>query len=66
MFALVLTKSERVRTLPLALNYFLFAVFVRLYCYVCRYYDGCFASILVYVLLQEQVTGSLVAGSVKG
>lgn len=66
MFALILTKSQSVRTLPLALNYFtsqfsfnytaLFAAIVMVV----------LPSIVIYVLLQKQVTDSMVEGSIKG
>ncbi len=66
MFALILTKSPTVRTLPLALNYFKSQFSFN--------YSAMFAaitmvilpSIVAYVVLQEQVTESLVAGSLKG
>mgnify|MGYP000883010374 CR=1 FL=1 len=66
MFGLVLTKSTEVRTLPLALNYFTSQFSFN--------YTAMFAAltmvilpcIVIYVLLQEQVTTSMVAGSVKG
>lgn len=66
MFALVLTKSERVRTLPLALNYFSSQFSFDYTAMFAAITMAVLPSILVYVLLQEQVTGSLVAGSVKG
>ena len=66
MFALVMTKSSQARTLPLALNYFttqfsynLSAMFAALTLVI-------LPSILVYVILQNQVNDSMVAGSVKG
>ncbi|MGJ4851092.1 carbohydrate ABC transporter permease [Bacillota bacterium Meth-B3] len=66
MFALILTKSNDNRTIPLALSYFTSqftfnytAMFAALVMVV-------LPSILIYVLLQEQITDSLVAGSVKG
>ncbi len=66
MFALILTKSESVRTLPLALNYFTSQFSFN--------YTAMFAaltmvivpSIAIYAILQEQITESMVAGSVKG
>ncbi len=66
MFALILTKSESARTLPLALSYFTSQFSFN--------YTAMFAaltmvivpSILIYTLLQEQVTDSMVAGSIKG
>ena len=66
MFALILTKSKTVRTLPLALNYFTSQFSFN--------YTAMFAGIVmvvlpsigVYTVLQEQVTDSMVEGSVKG
>lgn len=66
MFALVLTKSESVRTLPLALNYFSSQFSFDYTAMFAAITMSVLPSILVYVLLQEQVTSSLVAGSVKG
>lgn len=66
MFALVLTKRTNIRTLPLALNYFksqfsfdYTAMFAALTMVI-------LPSIIIYILLQEQVTESMVAGSIKG
>lgn len=66
MFALILTKSNSVRTLPLALSYFRSQFSFN--------YTAMFAAlvivtvpcILIYILIQEQVNDSIVAGSVKG
>lgn len=66
MFALVLTKSEGVRTLPLALNYFSSQFSFDYTAMFAAITMSVLPSILVYVLLQEQVTSSLVAGSIKG
>ncbi len=66
MFALILTKNQAVRTLPLALNYFksqftfnFTAMFAALTMVI-------LPSIIIYFILQEQVTESIVAGSMKG
>jgi len=66
LYALVLTTSLNVRTLPLSLNYFraqfsfnypaMFAAIVMIV----------IPSIVVFVVLQKQVVGSLTAGAVKG
>lgn len=66
LFALILTSSEKTRTLPLALNYFtsqfnynysaLFAALVIVM----------FPNILVFILMQERVIGGMTAGAVKG
>ncbi len=66
LYALVLTSSKNNRTLPLAINYFTSQFSFN--------YTAMFAaitvivlpSIVIYLLLQEQVVGSLAAGSVKG
>lgn len=66
LYALVLTNSSKVRTVPLAINYFLSQFSFD--------YRALFAaiviinipSILSFVILQEQVVDSLAAGSVKG
>jgi len=66
LYALVLTTSQEIRTLPIALNYFKSQFSFN--------YTAMFAAVVViiipsvtaYVLLQEQVVGSLVAGAVKG
>jgi len=66
LYALVLTSSERARTLPLATNYFKSQFTYN--------YTAMFAaitvivlpSIIIYIMLQEQVVGSLTAGSIKG
>lgn len=66
LYALVLTSSPSVRTLSLATNYFTSSFSFN--------YTAMFAaitvivlpSILIYIFLQEQVVGSLTAGSVKG
>ncbi len=66
MFALILTKSNSVRTLPLALSYFRSQFSFN--------YTAMFAAlvivtipcILIYILIQEQVNDSIVAGSIKG
>ena len=66
LYALVLTTSLNVRTLPLSLNYFraqfsfnypaMFAAIVMIV----------IPSVIVYIALQEQVVGGLTAGAVKG
>jgi raffinose/stachyose/melibiose transport system permease protein len=65
-FALVLTTGNENRTLPLALSYFTSMFSAN--------YGAVFAattvivipSIIIYILLQEQVVSSLTAGAVKG
>lgn len=65
-FAMVLTSDEKVRTLPIALNYFKSSF--------ASDYGAMFAatvvvitpSIIIFILLQKQIISGLAAGSVKG
>jgi len=66
MFALILTKSNRVRTIPLALSYFTSQFTFNYTAMFAALVMVILPSIVIFVLLQEQVTDSLVAGSVKG
>jgi raffinose/stachyose/melibiose transport system permease protein len=66
MFALILTKSESVRTLPLALNYFTSQFSFNYTALFAALTMVIIPSIVVYTLLQEQVTGAMVTGAVKG
>lgn len=66
MFALVLTKSEAVRTLPLALNYFSSQFSFDYTAMFAAITMAVLPSIIVFIFLQEQITSSMVAGSVKG
>ena len=66
IFALVLTKSTEVRTLPLALNYFTSQFTFNYAAMFAGITMAVLPSILIYVLLQEQVTSSMIAGSLKG
>lgn len=66
MFALILTKSEKVRTLPLALNYFTTQFSFNYTALFAALTMVILPSIIIYVVLQEQVTESMVAGSLKG
>ena len=66
MFALILTKSTSVRTLPLALNYFTSQFSVNYTAMFAALTMVILPSIIIYVLLQEQITSSMVEGSVKG
>lgn len=66
LYALLLTSSEKNRTLPLMLKYFTSsfsfnypAMFAAMVMYIAP-------SILIYILLQEQIMTSMVAGAVKG
>ncbi|MGI6172485.1 MAG: carbohydrate ABC transporter permease [Christensenellales bacterium] len=66
LYALLLTSSEKNRTLPLMLKYFTSsfsfnypAMFAALIMYITP-------SIIIYILLQEQINTSMVAGAVKG
>ncbi|MCI8853277.1 MAG: carbohydrate ABC transporter permease [Lachnospiraceae bacterium] len=66
MYAMLLTSSEKNRTLPLTIKYFTSAFSFN--------YSSMFAALVlcilptlvVYVVLQEQIAESMVAGSVKG
>ena len=66
MFALILTKSNKVRTLPLAMTYFTSQFSFNYTAMFAALVLAILPSILVYVLMQEQITGSLISGSVKG
>ena len=66
MFALILTKSTSVRTLPLALNYFTSQFSFNFTAMFAALTMVILPSIIIYVLLQEQITSSMVEGSVKG
>lgn len=66
LYALLLTSSEANRTLPLMLKYFTSsfsfnysAMFAALVMYIAP-------SVLLYILLQEQIMSSMIAGAVKG
>lgn len=66
MFALILTKSTGVRTLPLALNYFTSQFSFNYTAMFAALTMVILPSIIIYILLQEQITSSMVEGSVKG
>lgn len=66
LFALILTKSTAVRTLPLALNYFTSQFSFNYTAMFAALTMVILPSIIIYVLLQEQITSSMVEGSVKG
>lgn len=66
MFALILTSSTEVRTLPLALNYFTSQFSFNYTAMFAALTMVILPSIIVYVLLQEQITSSMVDGAVKG
>lgn len=66
MFALVLTRSEATRTLPISLNYFTSQFSFDFPAMFAAITMAVLPSLLVYVLLQEQITSSLVEGAVKG
>ena len=66
MYAMLLTSSEENRTLPLTIKYFTSAFSFN--------YSSMFAAlvlcilptVITYVVLQEQIAESMVAGAVKG
>ncbi len=66
MFALILTKSNSARTLPMALNYFTAQFSFNYTAMFAALAMVIIPSILIYTILQEQITESMVAGSVKG
>ncbi len=66
MFALVMTKSASVRTLPLALNYFTSQFSFNYTAMFAAIVLSILPSILVFICLQEQITASMVSGSLKG
>lgn len=65
-FALVLTKSVNVRTLPLSLSYFTSQFSFNYTALFAAITMAVLPSILVFALFQEQVSQSLVVGAVKG
>lgn len=64
-FALVLTKSAGVRTLPLSLSYFTSQFSFNYTALFAAITMAVFPSILVFALFQEQVSQSLIMGAVK-
>ncbi|WP_105614431.1 carbohydrate ABC transporter permease [Vallitalea okinawensis] len=66
LFALVITDSKRVRTVPLAINYFLSQFSFDYRALFAAIVIITIPSIIAFVALQEQVVDSLAAGSVKG
>lgn len=65
-FALVLTKSPAVRTLPLSLSYFTSQFSFNYTALFAAITMAVLPSILVFAVFQEQVSQSLVIGAVKG
>ena len=65
-FALVLTKSEAVRTLPLSLSYFTSQFSFNYTALFAAVTMAVLPSIAVFAVFQEQVSSSLVMGAVKG
>lgn len=65
-FALVLTQSASVRTLPLALGYFTSSFSFNYTAMFAAITIAVIPSIIVFAIFQEQIVNSLVAGSVKG
>ena len=66
MFALILTSDTSVRTLPLALNYFTSQFSFNYTAMFAALTMVILPSIVVYAILQEQITSSMVDGAVKG
>lgn len=65
-FALVLTKSANVRTLPLSLSYFTSQFSFNYTALFAAITMAVLPSILIFALFQEQVSQSLIMGAVKG
>lgn len=66
MYALLLTSSEENRTMPLAMKYFT-SMFSFDYSAMFAAVVMCvLPTIIIYIILQEQIMESVVAGSVKG
>lgn len=66
LYALVLTSANRSRTLPIALNYFKSQFSFNYTAMFAAVVVVIIPSIMVFVLLQEQVVGGLTAGATKG
>ena len=64
-FALILTSSERVRTLPLALSFFQSQFTFNFTAMFAAITIAVVPSIVVFAIFQEQVVSSLTAGSMK-
>ena len=66
LYALMLTSSERSRTLPLTMMYFTNMFSFNYTAMLAAIVICILPTILVYILLQEQIMESMVAGSIKG
>jgi len=64
-FALILTSSQRVRTIPLSFSYFVSQFSKNYTAMFAAITIAVLPSIIVYAIFQEQVVNSLVAGSMK-
>ena len=64
-FALILTSSQRVRTLPLSFSYFVSQFSKNYTAMFAAITIAVLPSIIVFAIFQEQVINSLVAGSMK-
>ena len=64
-FALILTSSQRVRTIPLSFSYFVSQFSKNYTAMFAAIVIAVLPSIIVFAIFQEQVVNSLVAGSVK-
>ncbi|MCL2835070.1 MAG: carbohydrate ABC transporter permease [Treponema sp.] len=65
IFALILTSSQRVRTLPLSFSYFVSQFSKNYTAMFAAITIAVLPSIIVFAVFQEQVINSLVAGSIK-
>ncbi len=66
IYAIVLTNSQDNRTIPVALSYFTSQFSFNYTALFAAIFMVSIPSIIIYIVLQEQVVSSLTAGSVKG
>ena len=66
LYALLLTASERNRTLPLTMKYFTQMFTFNFTPMFAALVVSILPAITIYIIMQEQIMGSVVAGSVKG
>jgi raffinose/stachyose/melibiose transport system permease protein len=66
IYAIVLTNTQNNRTIPVALSYFTSQFSFNYTALFAAIFMVSIPSIIIYILLQEQVVSSLTAGSVKG
>lgn len=66
LYAMMLTSSETVRTLPLAMKHFVSQFSYNYPAMLAAVIMCLIPTVIVYIVLQEQIMESMVAGSVKG